>query len=81
MLLHTERGRELHVDSYCFRAPYVAALLQHGLAVSDANVHIGSGNVAWTLGALLLAAADILVQGIESSVWRGTCEQWQQRCT
>ena len=45
-----ERGKELHVATYCFRAPYVASLLRQGLAVSDADVHIGSGNVAWTLG-------------------------------
>ena len=38
------------MDTYCFRAPYVASLLRQGLAVSDADVHIGSGNVAWTLG-------------------------------
>ena len=38
------------MDTYCFRAPYVASLLRGGLAVSDADVHIGSGNVAWTLG-------------------------------
>jgi len=38
------------VDKYCFRAPYVSALLRHGLGVSNAHVRIGGGDVAWTLG-------------------------------
>lgn len=40
----------MQVEQYCFRAPYVTALLRHGLHVAEAQVHIGSGDVAWTLG-------------------------------
>ena len=38
------------VEEYCFRAPYVTALLRHGLGVVETQVRIGSGDVAWTLG-------------------------------
>jgi hypothetical protein len=60
------------VDTYCFRAPYVASLLRGGLAVSDADVHIGSGNVAWTLGgrpgcAHLRGLADLLLAPLSAS--------------
>ena len=48
------RGAEMHVDKYCFRAPYVAALLRRGLGLhDDAPYHVEAGNVAWTLGASL----------------------------
>ena len=39
------------VEQYCFRAPYIAALLRRGLRVDEAHIRIGSGDVAWTLGA------------------------------
>ncbi|KAK9840645.1 hypothetical protein WJX81_006647 [Elliptochloris bilobata] len=47
------RGGETHMDHYCFRAPYVAALLRDGLGVPGERVTVGSGREAWTLGAAL----------------------------
>jgi hypothetical protein len=44
------------VDQYCFRAPYVGALLRQGLHLCDDQVTIGSGDFAWTLGAALWEA-------------------------
>ena len=42
----------MHVDKYCFRAPYVAALLRRGLGLPDGSAyHVDGGSVAWTLGA------------------------------
>lgn len=40
----------IQVEQYCFRAPYVVALLRQGLGVAESQVHIGSGDMAWTLG-------------------------------
>ncbi|CAM6102980.1 unnamed protein product [Calypogeia fissa] len=48
------------IDRYCFRAPYVAALLRHGLHLRDEQVAIGSGDFAWTLGAALNEAGALL---------------------
>lgn len=49
---NAERGDEMQVDRYCFRAPYVAALLRDGLGLADdSGYHIEGGGVAWTLGA------------------------------
>jgi hypothetical protein len=45
-----------HIDHYCFRAPYLVSLLQHGLHLHDNQVVIGSGDFAWTLGAALWEA-------------------------
>jgi hypothetical protein len=44
------------IDQYCFRAPYVTALLRQGLHLRDDQVTIGSGDFAWTLGAALWEA-------------------------
>ena len=41
----------MQVEQYCFRAPYLTALLRAGLGVPEPQVRIGSGDVAWTLGA------------------------------
>eukprot|EP01018_Ginkgo_biloba_P008846 Gb_31598 [translate_table: standard] len=44
------------VEQYCFRAPYVVALLRDGLHIKGEQISIGSGSVTWTLGAALLEA-------------------------
>ncbi|PSC71682.1 putative apyrase 7 [Micractinium conductrix] len=44
---------ELMVEDYCFRAPYIAALVSDGLLLSDSQLRIGGGDVGWTLGAAL----------------------------
>ncbi|GAQ92229.1 hypothetical protein KFL_009510020 [Klebsormidium nitens] len=44
-----ERG----LDRYCFRAPYVVSLLRKGLGLRDDQIQIGTGDMAWTLGAAL----------------------------
>lgn len=48
------------VDQYCFRAPYVAALLRQGLHLHDDQVTIGPGDFAWTLGAALWEAGALV---------------------
>lgn len=48
------------VDQYCFRAPYVVALLRHGLHLQDDQIVVGSGDFAWTLGAALWEAGALL---------------------
>ncbi|XP_024359149.1 probable apyrase 7 [Physcomitrium patens] len=48
------------IDQYCFRAPYVAALLRQGLHLRDDQVTIGSGDFAWTLGAALWEAGALI---------------------
>eukprot|EP00250_Pteridium_aquilinum_P011602 c20184_g2_i1 orf=375-2612(-) len=44
------------VEHYCFRAPYVVALLQDGLHLKEEQITVGSGDMTWTLGAALLEA-------------------------
>ncbi|EFJ20885.1 hypothetical protein SELMODRAFT_443766 [Selaginella moellendorffii] len=44
------------IDRYCFRAPYVVALLREGLHLRDEQVTVGPGDVTWTQGAALLEA-------------------------
>lgn len=44
------------IEQYCFRAPYIVALLREGLHITDGNVIIGSGSITWTLGVALLEA-------------------------
>lgn len=48
------------VDRYCFRAPYVVALLRQGLHLQDDQITVGSGDFAWTLGAALWEAGALL---------------------
>lgn len=36
-----ERANEIHVDRYCFRAPFVLALLSQGLRVGGDRVRLG----------------------------------------
>ena len=48
------------IDQYCFRAPYIAALLRQGLHLRDDQVTIGSGDFAWTLGAALWEAGALI---------------------
>lgn len=45
------------IEQYCFRAPYVVALLRTGLHLTDEQIIVDSGGFAWTLGAALLEAA------------------------
>lgn len=44
------------IEQYCFRSPYVTALLRDGLHLQDAQIQIGSGDFSWTLGAALWEA-------------------------
>lgn len=44
------------IEQYCFRSPYVVALLREGLHLHDNQIQIGSGDFAWTLGAALWEA-------------------------
>lgn len=44
------------IEQYCFRSPYVTALLREGLHLQDAQIQIGSGDFSWTLGAALWEA-------------------------
>lgn len=44
------------IEQYCFRSPYVTALLRDGLHLRDAQIQIGSGDFSWTLGAALWEA-------------------------
>ncbi|XP_073396863.1 probable apyrase 7 isoform X2 [Physcomitrium patens] len=53
-------GAQPSIDQYCFRAPYVAALLRQGLHLRDDQVTIGSGDFAWTLGAALWEAGALI---------------------
>eukprot|EP00897_Mesotaenium_endlicherianum_P009522 jgi/Mesen1/8599/ME000005S08564 len=46
-------GGEMGLDRYCFRAPYVVALLRDGLGLADRQVSVGEGSMGWTLGAAL----------------------------
>lgn len=70
----------MHVDKYCFRAPYVAALLRRGLGLhDDAPYHVEAGNVAWTLGAsppLLFA----FLTALSSREDRGAIDLFQFGC-
>ena len=54
------------IDRYCFRAPYVVALLRQGLHLHDDQVTVGSGDFAWTLGAALWEAGALLPTRTES---------------
>ncbi|KAK9835894.1 hypothetical protein WJX74_010454 [Apatococcus lobatus] len=47
------RRQEIQAETYCFRAPFVADLLQRGLGLKPPRVRIGTGSEAWTLGAAL----------------------------
>lgn len=44
------------IEQYCFRSPYVTALLRDGLHLKDTQIQIGSGDFSWTLGAALWEA-------------------------
>ncbi|KAG0616143.1 hypothetical protein M758_5G093100 [Ceratodon purpureus] len=44
------------IEQYCFRSPYVTALLRDGLHLQDSQIQIGSGDFSWTLGAALWEA-------------------------
>lgn len=44
------------IEQYCFRSPYVTALLRDGLHLQDNQIQIGSGDFSWTLGAALWEA-------------------------
>lgn len=44
------------IEQYCFRSPYVSALLRDGLHLQDNQIQIGSGDFSWTLGAALWEA-------------------------
>eukprot|EP00249_Psilotum_nudum_P021279 c28047_g1_i2 orf=510-2687(-) len=48
------------VEQYCFRAPYIVALLQEGLHLLEEQIIVGSGNMTWTLGAALLEAGALV---------------------
>ncbi|KAL3136358.1 hypothetical protein ABBQ38_005618 [Trebouxia sp. C0009 RCD-2024] len=54
------RGAEMHVDRYCFRVPYIIHLLTEGLGLPEAQVTVGSGKEAWTLGAALAEGSKAL---------------------
>ena len=41
-VVEAERANEIHVDRYCFRAPFVEALLAQGLGVAQERVQIGA---------------------------------------
>ncbi|GBG76667.1 hypothetical protein CBR_g22884 [Chara braunii] len=45
-----------NLDRYCFRAPYVVALLKEGLGLRQDQITVGSGDMGWTLGAALYEA-------------------------
>ncbi|KAL4451373.1 hypothetical protein ABPG77_009445 [Micractinium sp. CCAP 211/92] len=51
--VQAQHGGEIMVEDYCFRAPYIAALVRHGLLLRDEQLRIGGGDVGWTLGAAL----------------------------
>lgn len=58
------------VEHYCFRAPYVVALLQDGLHLREDQVVVGSGDMTWTLGAALLEAGAFVPSKIRGSAPR-----------
>ncbi|GAB4819746.1 hypothetical protein N2152v2_006792 [Parachlorella kessleri] len=58
-----ERADEIHVDRYCFRAPFITALLGEGLRVPPDRVLLGSPSVAWTLGAALAEGSRLGIGG------------------
>ncbi|RMZ52293.1 hypothetical protein APUTEX25_001683 [Auxenochlorella protothecoides] len=51
---------ELLVEHYCFRAPYVRALLRRGLGLEDRAVHVGRDGAGWPLGVALVRAPTAL---------------------
>lgn len=53
------------IEQYCFRAPYITALLREGLQIKDNQVIIGSGSITWTLGVALLEAGQALSTRID----------------
>ncbi|KAK3033499.1 hypothetical protein RJ639_032728 [Escallonia herrerae] len=63
-----------YAGQYCFRLPYLAAIIEDALCLGDKEITFGPGDVSWTLGAALLegesmrlgtakAHADILAPG------------------
>eukprot|EP01018_Ginkgo_biloba_P021381 Gb_19471 [translate_table: standard] len=48
------------IEQYCFRAPYMVALLRDGLHLKDEQIVVGSGSITWSLGAALLEAGALM---------------------
>eukprot|EP00873_Tetraselmis_striata_P016029 jgi/Tetstr1/436293/TSEL_025134.t1 len=47
-------GDTKNTETYCFRAPFLSALLQDGLGVSASRMRIVEGGFSWTLGAAIV---------------------------
>ncbi|KAK9807631.1 hypothetical protein WJX72_004780 [[Myrmecia] bisecta] len=76
-VINATRGREIHVDRYCFRVPYVTKLLREGLGVPESQIQIGSGREGWTLGAALAEGSRVGVgQGIDISKSQAGIQGW-----
>ncbi|KAL3628866.1 hypothetical protein CASFOL_027912 [Castilleja foliolosa] len=45
---------------YCFRVPYLTALIQNALCLGGAEIMFGPGDVSWTLGASLIEGEFLL---------------------
>ncbi|PRW21038.1 putative apyrase 7 [Chlorella sorokiniana] len=76
--VQADRPGELMLEDYCFRAPYIARLLRHGLLLQDEQLRIGSGDMGWTLGAALAEGYQLggLGQGSSGSSSWGAYALW-----
>lgn len=52
-------GQQINAERYCTWGPYTVKLLREGLLLEDGAVHVGGGNVGWTVGAALSEASKL----------------------
>ncbi|GMH35514.1 hypothetical protein BSKO_03382 [Bryopsis sp. KO-2023] len=64
-----EFGDVVHLDKYCFRAPYAVELLQRGLGVQANGLTVMPEDVSWTKGAALVEGFRVKSSYLSPHAW------------
>lgn len=63
-----DMGNVVHLDTYCFRAPYVAGLLEKGLGIDPNQLTVMSDDISWTKGAALVEGFQVKEHGKKKNI-------------